>query len=121
MRTYQEVINAPKGWVWQDEWIIKAKYPFRVVHGMGYSGANGARNAAIDAKMSTAIGHLHSHAGVSYIQTQGHNQTIWGMNTGCLIDPDSFAFHYGKYSRNKPILSLGVVLDDGKNAHVISM
>lgn len=121
LRPYQELIEAPAGWKWAEEWIIRAKYPFRVIHGMGYSGASGARNAAVDAKMSTAIGHLHSHAGVTYIETQGHNQTLWGMNVGCLIDPNSFAFHYGKYARNKPILSIGVVLDDGKTALVIPM
>ncbi len=114
LRTYQEVLEAPKGWIWRDEWVIKSKYPWRCIHGLGYSSQAGARNAAIDAKMSTAIGHLHSHAGISFIHTMGSEKTLWGMNVGCLIDVDAFAFQYGKYSRHKPILGVGVVIDEGK-------
>jgi len=113
MRTYQEVLNAPDGWRWQHEWGFKnLKHPFRVIHGMGYSGMNGHRTAALDAGVSTAIGHLHSHAGISYITTSGLN--IWGMNTGCLIDVEAYAFKYGKDLRFKPCLGASVILDNGR-------
>lgn len=113
MRSYEEIISAPKGWRWKDEWVFKeVKRPFRMVHGMGYSGMNGARTAALDAGMSTLIGHLHSHAGISYIRTGAQN--LWGFNTGCLIDVESYAFNYGKENRWKPCLGVGLVLDSGK-------
>ena len=112
LRPYQEIIGAPKGWVWKDRWLIKAKNaPILMIHGMGYSGQTGARNAAIDAGMNTVIGHLHSHAGISYIYTAG--QRIWGMNTGCLIDVNAYAFNYGRDMRHKPVLGVGVVIDGG--------
>lgn len=114
LRPYQELIEAPAGWKWAMEWRINSRHPFRMIHGMGYSGANGARNAAVDAKTSTIIGHLHAHAGIFHIQTQGMEHPIWAMNTGCLIDVESFAFEYGKYCRNQPILGIGVVVDEGK-------
>lgn len=109
LKNYQDVIEAPPGWQWKYEWIVNAKHPFRVIHGLGYSGQTGHRNAAADSAMSTAIGHLHSFASSA---VQG--MQVWGMNTGCLIDLDSFAFHYGKTMRNKPTLGLGVVVDNGK-------
>lgn len=112
LRPYQEIIGAPKGWVWKDRWVIKGKRaPILMIHGMGYGGQSGARNAAMDSGMNTVIGHLHSHAGVSYINTVGRN--IWAMNTGCLIDVDAYAFNYGRDMRNKPVLGCGVVLDGG--------
>lgn len=114
LRQYREVFEAPIGWQWKEEWIIDCKHPWRLIHGMGYSGKDGARNAALDSGMSTAIGHLHSHAGISYIKTQGRKETIWGFNVGSLIDIESFAFKYGKYSRAQPCLGIGVVLEDGK-------
>jgi len=114
LRPYKEIIEAPDGWVWKDEWRFKWKYPFRAIHGMGYSGQNGARNAAIDAGISTVIGHLHAHAGISMVNTYGSDRTIWAMNVGSLIDIEAFCFNYGKYSRNKPNLGCGVVIDDGK-------
>lgn len=111
LRDYREVIGAPKGWVWRDEWLIKSKHPWRLIHGMGYSGKDGHRNAALDAGISTAIGHLHAHAGICHINT-GHKR-IWGMNTSCLIDMEAFAFQYSKYDRQKAVLGVGVVIDDG--------
>lgn len=112
MRPYKEIIEAPIGWVWSDEIIVKAKIPFRVIHGLGYSGVNGARNAAIDSGMNTVIGHLHSHAGVSYVAT--NKGQIWGCNSGCLISQDALAFNYARHSRFKATLSVAVVLNDGR-------
>ncbi len=111
LQDYRTIIEAPRGWQWREEWVIPTKKPFRLIHGMGYSGRNGARNAAIDAGMSTAIGHLHSFSGIDYINTQSLG--IWGMNVGCLIDGESFAFNYGKYNRQKPCLGVGVVFNEG--------
>lgn len=119
IKPYKDIIEAPIGWVWKDEIIVKTKVPFRVIHGLGYSGVQGARNAAIDSGMDTIVGHLHAHAGISYINT-GKNQ-IWGMNVGCLIDQSAMAFNYGKNSRFKATLSVGVVLNDGKLPIVVPM
>jgi len=113
IKSLAEIYDTPKTWVWKDEWIIRTKHPWVLRHGMGYSGMAGARNAAIDAKMSTAIGHLHSFGGTSWVHTQGSEKPLWGLNTGCLIDQESFAFHYGKYSRVKPTIGTGVVLNEG--------
>lgn len=112
IRAYQEIIGAPRGWVWKEEWIIKARKPFRMIHGVGYSGINGARNATIDSGLSTVIGHLHSYGGVWHLNTGGRR--LWAMNTGCLVDEEAYAFEYGKYSRNKATLGIGVVVDGGQ-------
>lgn len=115
LRAYREIYAAPEGWQWKEEWLFKdCKSPWRLIHGLGYTGQNGARFAAIDAGISTAIGHLHSHAGVSYIKTLGRKDLIWGMNVGCLIDVQAYAFKYGKYNRFQPCLGVGVILDGGK-------
>lgn len=112
LRSYQDVIGAPKGWAWKLEWRVSdTKAQWRMIHGMGYSGILGHRNAVIDSGISTVIGHLHSNAGVNYVNTgQGMR---WGMNVGCLIDVDAFAFEYNKFDRVKPILGCGVVIDGG--------
>ena len=112
IKPYRTLIEAPKTWRWEHEWIIKTKHPFRIIHGMGYSGLNGARNAALDAGISTAIGHLHSCAGIAIVRTTALN--IWAMNVGCLIDNEAYAFQYNKNQRNKPAIGVGVVVDSGK-------
>ena len=112
LRSYKDLIKAPKGWQYKYKWLINDRYPFYIMHGLGYSGANGHKNAAIDNGISTIIGHLHAHAGIVHLRTE--EQSFYGMNVGCLIDTEAYAFAYGKYARSKPVLGCGVVLDGGK-------
>lgn len=113
LRDYTEIYNMPKGWQWREEWVFNQfKHPFRMIHGMGYSGKDGHRNAVIDSGMSTVLGHLHAHAGISHIKMMGSKQ-LWGMNVGCLIDENAIAFMYGKYNRQKPCIGLGLIFNDG--------
>jgi hypothetical protein len=115
LKGYREIIDAPDTWQWKDEWIFKAKNKtFRMIHGSEYSGQMGARNAALDSKLSTLIGHIHSFGGVSHVRTNGYGEQLWAMNTGCLIDVKQFAFQYSRANRNQPTLGCGVVLDGGK-------
>ncbi len=112
LKAYQEVLQAPKGWVWKDAWVINAgKARIKMIHGLGFSGVYAHRHAAIDHGMNIVMGHLHTNAGVSWVETAG--KSCWGLATGCLIDVESYAFEYGKYNRNKPVLGVGVVIDGG--------
>lgn len=112
LRSYKDIYGIPDGWQYKEKWDIDAKYPFTMIHGMGYSGTNAHRSAALDFGRSVVHGHLHSSAGIAYVRTEG--QQIWGFNVGCLIDKEAFAFSYGKYSRFKPCLGVGVIADNGR-------
>jgi len=113
IRCYRDLIQAPRDWVWRDRWIIDAgRTKICMFHGMGHSGRNGHINAAVDNGMNTIIGHLHSHAAINFLNTE--TRQIWAMNGGCLIQDSAFAVKYGKYNRNKPVLSVGVVVNGGK-------
>jgi hypothetical protein len=111
LRCYRELIGAPEGWKWKEQWIIKGRHPFLMFHGMGYSGAGAYRLAPVDKGISTVFGHLHANAGIAKIETA--EKSLWGMNVGCLIDNDAFAFKYGKHNRHKPWLGCGVIIDGG--------
>jgi hypothetical protein len=112
LKPWADIIEAPATWIWKERWDIPTRHPFSIIHGMGYSGMNGHRQAALTLGRSVAIGHLHSHGGIAQVRTE--TQTLWGMNVGCLIDVDAFAFKYGKYSKDKPTLGVGAVVDDGR-------
>lgn len=111
LRPYQELIEAPKGWVWKERWDVPSKVPVTMIHGLGFGGTHAHRQAAIDLGTNVVMGHLHTNAGTSWVKTEG--KACWGLATGCLIDADAYAFSYGKYNRNKPVLGVGVVLDGG--------
>jgi hypothetical protein len=113
IRSIEEVFEYPKDWKIKEHFVVFAsKHTFALQHGDNYSGPMGHRQAAIDNGMSTIIGHLHSNAGVNFIETK--HQRIFAVNSGCLIDPSAYAFAYGKHSRGKPCLGVTVVLDGGR-------
>jgi hypothetical protein len=111
-------------WCLPDKWHDGFEWEFDNVvykHGTGYSGKHGHVQAAIDARQSCVIGHLHSSAGVQYLANE--KEVLFGMNVGSGIDRHKYAFAYGKDFRCKPILSCGIVSGTkyGVNAQVIPM
>lgn len=104
MKTYAQFMEAPAGWIWQDRWTVDG---IVYEHGEGVSGSQGAMKKAMSNMRSTVIGHIHSHAGISYFNNG--EKEIWGFNAGCLIDVKSYAMAYGKHSINKPIIGVGLV------------
>jgi hypothetical protein len=107
LREYHEFLNAPKDCKWQDSWVHN---DIMFEHGENVSGMNAALRAAKSNRQSTSIGHQHSHGGVQYSTCR--KDTIFGLNTGCLIDVDAYAMAYGKNIREKPTLGLGVIVDN---------
>lgn len=105
-KAYADVLGAPKGCQWKDRWVFNG---IIFEHGEHVSGPNAALLAAQKNLNSTVIGHQHSHGGVQYYQTE--TKRIFGLNSGCLIDPPAYAFSYGRAYRSKPTLGLGIILD----------
>jgi len=106
IKSYAEILEAPRGWQWADHWEIDGVI---YEHGEGFSGQQGALKAAQANMQCTVIGHLHSYAGIQYYANARH--LIWGFNTGCLIDRHNPAFNYGKHIKAKPIIGVGIIED----------
>lgn len=104
MRDYHEWMEFPTGWSMFEELEIDG---IIYEHGEGVSGKNGALRAAEKNMQSTVIGHLHSFAGIQYYNSS--RRCIWGMNVGCLIDANGYAFAYGRKHKNKPTLGCGII------------
>lgn len=104
IKSYAEILEAPKGWVWKDSWEIDGVL---YEHGEGFSGPMGALKAAQANMMPTVIGHLHSYAGIQYYANAKF--LIFGFNCGCLINKDSPVFAYAKNVKAKPILGCGII------------
>lgn len=106
LRSIPEVLEAPPGWSWHSHVRLDG---IRFSHGEGYSGAHAAAKAAQNAGGNAVIGHIHNHAGIRYLATD--DGMIWGMNVGCLLDPDSFAAEYNRTNPVQAVLGTGVVCD----------
>lgn len=115
LKGYKQLLEAPKGWNWQDKIFDKNVL---YIHGEGYSGQYGAKNAAMRNRISTVIGHIHAHGGILYHSSD--TDLIYGLNSGCLIDVHAYAFRYGKHFKDKPTLGCGVVVND-REAYFVPM
>lgn len=110
------LLEAPKGWYWNREWIYDG-----VVYTHGDKRGGGAFphiNFAIKRMRSMVIGHYHTKAGVEYVQSE--EKRIFGMCVGVGHDDDSYAFKYAQDTQTKPIVGCGVVLE-GDMAQFIPM
>lgn len=106
IKSYRDILQAPKGWIWSDNWEVDG---IMYEHGDPFSGQNGAIKSAEQNMQSTVVGHIHSFAGIQYSANSRH--LIFGFNTGCLIDKDQYAFAYAKKIKRKPILGVGLIID----------
>jgi len=103
-KNFRDIWNLPLGWT--DGFCFDIKGVL-YKHGTGHSGKYGHVQAAIDARQSAVIGHLHSTAGVEYMANE--QDIIFGMCVGCGIDRKAYTFEYGRAFRRKPILGCGIV------------
>lgn len=115
LRDYHEFSKAPAGWKWHSTITLDDTL---YLHGEPFAGKEAARRAVESHGMSCVIGHIHSYGGVSYVRNQ--NGLLFGLNAGCGIDEQAYAFKYAKVSPHRPTLGCGVVID-GEEAHFIPM
>ena len=107
LKDYKVMLEAPAGWEWKNNWIIDG---VNYEHGEGFSGAYAHRHAVSNRMRSTVIGHVHANAGVVEVVPE-KGKTLYGMNAGCLIDADAYAFKYAANARTKVSLGAGLVVD----------
>jgi hypothetical protein len=108
LKSLPELFELPDTWELASEFIIDNVY-YRHIGCAG--GKDGALNSAIANRMSTVVSHLHANGGVKYA-TSPNGDSIFGLNTGCLFDENTYAGRYGKFSKAKGTLGCGVVVSD---------
>jgi len=104
LKGYKELLGMPDGWTVSDQVIIN---DVLYEHGIGCTGVNGAINKAVSAMQSCVIGHAHSFGGVQY--RSNSRNLIFGMNVGCGIDIEQYAFRYSKHNKNRETMGCGIV------------
>ena len=109
IKEYNQVLEVPK-WTFQTELVID---DVLYIHGE----AGTARTKAKADLQSVVQGHLHTQLYVEYFV--GRNRRIFGLQVGCGIDHEAYAFNYAKAGK-KPAIGCGVVIG-GKQAIAVPM
>jgi len=100
IKSYKEVLETPK-WNFTDRVVIDG---VQYIHGEG-----GTAHAKCRADMmSTVQGHLHTQCYVQHFV--GANYKVFGVQTGCGIDHDSYAMGYAKRGK-KPAIGAAVIIN----------
>lgn len=107
LKDFNDVLGTP-GWVWRDSFEIDG---VKYIHGTGSSGRNGAINRAINWNTNIVQGHIHTETSIIY--HANNDRLIWSMQLGAAFDSKSYASNYAKNFTKKPIVAVGVILDNG--------
>ena len=116
LKDMHDVLELPDGWVCRGEEYILDDVLY--IHGINCSGKNGALNKALAERMSVVIGHSHAFGGCQY--SANSRDSVFGMNVGCGISEEAYAFAYGKHSKYKCTLGCGIVFNS-ENAIFVPM
>lgn len=105
IKEFKDVLQTPN-WNYQSNFIYNGVL---YVHG---ENCGNLTNVILNNRMSVVIGHLHCKCEIVYNASK--HDLLFGMAVGCGIDITKYAFVYQENNVKRPILSCGVVLDDGK-------
>ncbi len=104
IRSYNEILEAPKTWKWSPDLVVySGDKPIYVCHAQSSDVLRNSKNRS----MNYIQGHHHSKFEIRYwANSLG---LYWGVTSGCLIDYRSLAFEYGRTMLDKPILGCTIV------------
>ena len=105
IKSYKQVLEVP-GWNFTERYV---KDGVQYIHGEGGT----ARTKCRADMMNTVQGHLHTQCYTEHYV--GQNFRVWGTQTGCGINHETYAMAYAKYGK-KPIIGCVVVLNNGSTA-----
>jgi hypothetical protein len=107
LKTYGEVLGAPKGWKWHFELVLKLSdgKPCYFHHGKSGNGIKLSQAMG----MCVVQGHHHEKFAIEY---WGNPLGLyWSMQVGCLIENSSLAFSYNKTNLKRPVIGCGIILN----------
>ncbi len=106
LKTNNEILNAPKGWVWTFDLLLKTPLGNVYFH-HGKSGKSGGLAQSMG--MNAVQGHYHSKFQIEYLANP--EKLYWDMHVGCLADDKSLAMGYNKTTLPRPIVGVGLIMN----------
>lgn len=107
LKSYNEVLQVGEGWKWSHDLTIELPDGQKVFIHHGKSSEAIKTSQAMS--MSHVCGHFHESFGVKYWANP--NGLFFAMNSGCLIDDDSYAYSYNNTNLKRPIIGTSLIID----------
>jgi hypothetical protein len=106
LKSYNQILEAPKGWKWRPELVLK------VSNGQDVYFCHGKSSDVLKVSqgMSMNVVQFHFHEKFSISYWKNPNQLFWAAQAGCLIDDDKAAYAYNKLNLKRPIIGTVVIV-----------
>lgn len=108
IRDLGEVYGVGEGWKWSLDLKLRherTREQWYFTHHYGID----AIQIAVSLGMNACMGHWHSKLNINHHSTP--NALLVGMQVGCLIDDQAYAFAYNKKQPKRPIIGCGMIID----------
>jgi hypothetical protein len=106
-RSYNEILEAPKGWSWVFDLTLKLPNGTKCYFHHS-KGVNALKNSQAMG-MSFVQGHHHERFSIEYWGNP--NNLLFGMTVGCLVDTKSLALAYNKNNLKRPVIGSAVIIN----------
>tara|TARA_R110002126_G_C10396567_1_gene495508 strand:- start:566 stop:1273 length:708 start_codon:yes stop_codon:yes gene_type:complete len=115
LKSYNDVLEAPKGWIWHNDLVVKLSNGKECYfnHGLGAD----IKKVSQSMGMSCVAGHYHNTFKIDYWANP--NDLYFGMQVGCSINDKSLAYSYNKNTAKRPLIGHGIILDG--HPHLLPM
>lgn len=117
LKSYREILEAPKGWEWHKELVLKMSDGKSVYFCHGKTSAQGRLSQTNG--MSCVQGHFHEQLYCHWWQSPGGK--FFDLKVGCLINNKSLAFEYNKTFLKTPVIGCAVIIDGQPILHPMKM
>lgn len=107
IKTYNEILGVGEGWKWHYD--ITLELPNGQQCYVHHGKSSDVLKLSQQMGMNAVQGHYHSVFKVDWWANP--KDLYWGLQCGCLIDRESYAFSYENVNIKKPIVGTGLVID----------
>jgi predicted transcriptional regulator len=107
IKSYNDVLGVDDGWKWSYD--LTVKLPNGTYCYIHHGKSNDVIKASQLSGMSAVQGHYHEKFKIDY---WGNATGLYfGLQCGCLIDDDAYAFSYNNCNLKRPIIGTGLIID----------
>ena len=107
IKSYNDVLGVGDGWKWHHDLTIELPNGNKCYFHHGKS--SDVLKLSQQMGMNAVQGHYHNDFSAKYWANP--NGLYWGLQIGCLIDDESYAFSYNNVNIKRPLIGTGLIVD----------
>ena len=107
IKSYNDVLEVGDGWKWHHDLTIELPNGNKCYFHHGKS--SDVLKLSQQMGMNAVQGHYHNDFSAKYWANP--NGLYWGLQIGCLIDDESYAFSYNNVNIKRPLIGTGLIVD----------